>query len=232
MISLDFNRQQLPPAMPMVFNQTSCADLFKKMPEEHYKRGKVIFLGGQHSSKYIYLVLSGMVKSYSTHQHKELLEDYFQQGELFNYQPAFSQPAKGLTAVAVVSKTVVKKLPVTLFQQAIRSNHQLYEEVLNQLSASLKRSQDRLLRMTLLSAQERVYHFLAHHAMKSGRKVGFEYVIKPILTHLEIGNIAGVGRQTVTTVLNELRRDGIIHFNRRYLIIRDLDRLIRLSKTE
>ena len=121
---------------------------------------------------------------------------------------------------------------MSLFRQAIRSNHHLYEEVLDNLSASLQRTQDRLLRMTLLSANQRVYHFLATHAVKSGRKVGFEYVIKPVLTHLEMGNIAGVGRQTVTTVLNDLRRDGIIHFNRRYLIVRNLEVLLERSRVE
>ncbi|PHN03641.1 Crp/Fnr family transcriptional regulator [Flavilitoribacter nigricans] len=232
MISLDFNRENLSPTMPMVFNQANCAALFDKMPEETFKRGKVIFWNRQSSFKYVYLVTEGMVKISSLHQQKELLEDYFQEGEILNCQAIFGDQPTSLCAVAMVSNTTIKKIPLPLFRQAIRSNHHLYEEVLDNLSASLKRTQDRLLRMTLLSANQRVYHFLASHALKSGRKVGFEYVIKPVLTHLEIGNIAGVGRQTVTTVLNDLRRDGIIHFNRRYLIVRDLEALLERSRVE
>lgn len=232
MITLDFNRENLSPAMPLVFNQTSCAALFEKAPEETYKRGKVIFGNRQKSDGYIYLVTQGMVKLASVHQHKDLLEDYFQPGEMLNCQAVFGETFPTFSAIAMVPHTSVKRLSLSLFQQAIRTHYQLYEEVLASLAASLKRTQDRLLRMTLLTAQQRVYHFLAHHAMKSGRRVGYEYVIKPVPTHLEIGNIAGVGRQTVTTVLNELRRDGIIHFNRRYIIVRDVKVLLELAKIE
>lgn len=230
MITLDFNRENLSPSMPMVFNQATCAALFEKMPEETFKRGKVIFWNNRSSFKYIYLVSGGMVKLSSVHQQKELMEDYFQDGEMLNCQAILGHNSAALSAVAMVNNTTIRKLPVALFRQAIRSNHRLYEEVLDKISASLKRTQDRLLRMTLLTANQRVYHFLANHALRSGRKVGFEYVIKPVPTHQEIGNIAGVGRQTVTTVLNELRRDGVIHFNRRYLIIRDINTLQEMSK--
>jgi CRP/FNR family transcriptional regulator len=216
--------------MAMVFNQASCAALFEKMPEETFKRGKVIFWNRQSSFKYVYLVTGGMVKISSVHQQKELMEDYFQEGEMLNCQAILGDQPGTLSAVAMVGKTSVRKLPIALFRQAVRSNHHLYEEVLDNLAASLQRTQDRLLRMTLLSANQRVYHFLAKHALHSGRKVGFEYVIKPVPTHQEIGNIAGVGRQTVTTVLNELRREGIIHFNRRYLIVRDVKMLQEMSK--
>lgn len=232
MITLDFNRENLSPTMPMVFNQAHCAALFEKMPEETFKRGKVIFWNKQASLKFVYLVTGGMVKLSSVHQQKELMEDYFQEGEMLNCQAIFGDYSASFSAVAMVSNTTIKKLPLALFRQAIRSNHHLYEEVLDNLAASLKRTQDRLLRMTLLSANQRVYHFLANHALRSGRKVGFEYVIKPVPTHQEIGNIAGVGRQTVTTALNELRRDGIIHFNRRYLIVRDVQMLLDMAKTD
>ena len=102
-------------------------------------------------------------------------------------------------------------------------------ELLSNISASLGRTQERLRRLTLLSSQQRVIHFIAIHVKKAGRQVGYEYVLKPPLTHQEIGNIAGVGRQTVTTIMNELRRDNIIHFTRQYLIVRDMDKLFELS---
>ncbi|MEZ4995035.1 MAG: Crp/Fnr family transcriptional regulator [Saprospiraceae bacterium] len=224
MISIDLKRDNHAAIIPMVFNQESCSDLFVKMPEEELKRGDVIYRERQ-AVKHVYLVVKGMVKVFSVHQDKEMLEDYFQAGELLNCPIIFDVQAQGHTAVAITSGVVVKKLPLGLFKQAIQSNTTLYREVLLNINASLQRAQARLHRMTLLSAHERVLHFLAQYAKKSGRRVGYEYVIKPVLTHQEIGNIAGVGRQTVTTVLNELRRDGIIHFTRRYLIVRDLDAL-------
>lgn len=229
MISIDFNGKHLASATPMIFSQPSCKSLFDKMPDISFKKGEVIF-GNMQLSNYVYLVTKGMVKVFSIHHNKELLEDYLQKGEMLNCQVVFNKTPKKLTAVANTSQTTVKKIPVHLFQQAVKSNTSLYEEVLANIAASLHRAQDRLHRMTLLSSQERVIHFLANHVQKSGQQVGFEHVIRPVLTHQEIGHIAGVGRQTVTTVLNELRRKGIIHFTRRYLIVRDLEALLEAGK--
>ena len=45
------------------------------------------------------------------------------------------------------------------------------------------------------------------------------------MTHQEIANLTATSRQTVTTILNELRNKNIITFNRRRLLIRDMDLL-------
>lgn len=231
MLTIDLKRENLATVIPMVFEQPTCRSLFDKTPEETFKRGQTIFWERNHADKYIYLVTNGMVKLSSSHQNREMLEDYFQKGELLNCPAVLGGAPQEMTATAMVPQTSIKKIPIPLFRQALRSNSSLYEEVMSNLSASLQRTQDRLHRLTLLSAQQRVYDFLAKHAVQSGRKVGFEYVIKPVLTHQEIGYIAGVGRQTVTTVLNELRREGVIHFTRRYLLVRNLTMLQDLARS-
>ena len=45
---------------------------------------------------------------------------------------------------------------------------------------------------------------------KRGERVGFETVVRKFLTHQEIANITATSRQTVTTVLNDLRSRDII----------------------
>ncbi|MCB0680661.1 MAG: winged helix-turn-helix domain-containing protein, partial [Saprospiraceae bacterium] len=62
-------------------------------------------------------------------------------------------------------------------------------------------------------------------ARQRGRKVGFETLLKHCLTQQDIANITGTSRQTVTSVLNELKKENLIYFNRRSILIRDLGRL-------
>jgi CRP/FNR family cyclic AMP-dependent transcriptional regulator len=50
-------------------------------------------------------------------------------------------------------------------------------------------------------------------------------LIKPRLTHSDIAALAGVVRETVTKIYNDLQDRGIITFEKRQLIIRDLERL-------
>ena len=47
------------------------------------------------------------------------------------------------------------------------------------------------------------------------------------MTHQEIANLTATSRQTVTTVLNELRNKNILTFNRRRLLIRDMGELAK-----
>jgi CRP-like cAMP-binding protein len=55
--------------------------------------------------------------------------------------------------------------------------------------------------------------------------VGFERVVRKFITHQEIANLTATSRQTVTTVLNELRAKNLLTFNRKRLLIRDMDKL-------
>jgi CRP/FNR family transcriptional regulator, cyclic AMP receptor protein len=45
------------------------------------------------------------------------------------------------------------------------------------------------------------------------------------MTHQEIANLTATSRQTVTTILNELRNHNILTFDRKRMLIRDMDRL-------
>ena len=62
-------------------------------------------------------------------------------------------------------------------------------------------------------------------ALRRGERVGYETVVRKFLTHQEIANLTATSRQTVTTVLNDLRNKGLIKFDRRRLLIRDKDKL-------
>jgi CRP-like cAMP-binding protein len=74
-------------------------------------------------------------------------------------------------------------------------------------------------------ARTRIVDFIRDMAEERGQKVGFETMIKNHLTHKDIASLTGTSRQTVTTVLNELREENIINFDRRRILIRDMDKL-------
>ena len=61
--------------------------------------------------------------------------------------------------------------------------------------------------------------------MRRGKKVGYETLIPSHLTHKDIAALTGTSRQTVTTILNELREKNIINFDRRKILIRDMELL-------
>ena len=74
-------------------------------------------------------------------------------------------------------------------------------------------------------ARSRIVEFLHDMAVEKGQKVGFEMMIKNHLTHKDIASLTGTSRQTVTTVMNELREQNLINFDRRRILIRDIEKL-------
>lgn len=201
-----------------------CIELFEKESEVLLKKGEKLFSDGS-KPRYIYLVIEGIVKLYSVDKDKTILENYFQKGEIVNCEVIFQKNMKNKIAEAMTHKTAIKKIPIRTFLQSLKNNTPLNNDLAQVFSISLSRVQNRLRNLVLLSSEQRIYQFLAVHFEKNGRRVAHEYVIQPPLTQQAIGEIAIAGRQTVSTLLNELRRKRIIHYNNRYMIVRDISQL-------
>jgi len=113
-------------------------------------------------------------------------------------------------------------LKVEDFKRLMRGNLGLTHNVLNMIGGRLRTVEDRLESLIFKDARTRIIDFIKDAADKRGRQVGFETLVKHSLTQQDIANITGTSRQTVTSVLNELKRDNQIHFTRRSILIRDL----------
>jgi CRP/FNR family transcriptional regulator, cyclic AMP receptor protein len=85
--------------------------------------------------------------------------------------------------------------------------------------------ENRLESLVFKDARSRVIEFLAEQGKKKGQTVGTETLVKRFMTHQDIANLTATSRQTVTTVLNDLREHNLINFSRNRLLIRDLAKL-------
>ena len=83
----------------------------------------------------------------------------------------------------------------------------------------------RLESLVFKDSRTRIIEFLLEIAEKKGRRVGFETEVRKFITHQEIANLTATSRQTVTTLLNDLRERNILTFDRRRLLIRDMEKL-------
>jgi len=203
-----------------------CNSLFEQGPEIELDRGEILFNGVSHQ---VYLVISGMVKVSLSYHGKEITEGFYQSGDLINCEALQPRHVRAANASALFRRTVVRRLPAHQVWKAVRESSYLQEIFFSQLFENNRRFRELLVRLSTLSAEHRVVHFLLEYAQRSGRQVGLETVLKPMLTHKEVGQFAGTGRQTASTLLNKLKREGIIHFTRSYLIIRDMEALQALS---
>jgi CRP-like cAMP-binding protein len=90
----------------------------------------------------------------------------------------------------------------------------------------LSNTERRLESLVFKDARSRIIDFLRSNAETRGRKVGYETFFKHNLTQQDIANFTGTSRQTVTSVLNDLRKSNLIYFNRTGILIRDMSKLM------
>ena len=94
--------------------------------------------------------------------------------------------------------------------------------LMKMMGSRMLEMENRLEALVFKDSRTRIIEFIRDLAQKKGQRVGYETLVRKFLTHQEIANLTATSRQTVTTVLNDLRNKNILTFNRRRLLVRDM----------
>ncbi len=111
------------------------------------------------------------------------------------------------------------------FKRFLEKNPSLNVKISKLIGFKLKKYSERIEELVFKDAEQRVISFILNLAKEHGKKIGDEYFIKPFLTHQDVAKLTACSRQTVNTILTDLREKKIINFDRRKLIIHDEKKL-------
>ena len=193
-------------------------------PGKPYKKGMILEESDLVNSL---LFLDKGKVSIINQEHKDLCyqERFVNTGDFINLETAFSKDAyKGCYVLVETSNTTIKKVSLDKINSLL-NDPSFNRIILQSLADQTRQNQKKANQLRFMSSRSRILQYLWDLANRKGKKVGFEVVIDFPPTQLEISIAAGTARQTATTNLLELRKNKIIHYNRRSLIFRDLDRL-------
>ncbi|MFT7604045.1 MAG: CRP/FNR family cyclic AMP-dependent transcriptional regulator [Saprospiraceae bacterium] len=110
--------------------------------------------------------------------------------------------------------------------QSLMKNNQVLNLYLMQILGNrLMDMEHRLESLVFKNSRSRIIDFLENLVYRRGQRIGYEMLVRQFFTHQEIANLTETSRQTVTMVLNELRNKNILTFNRRRLLIRNMELL-------
>lgn len=198
---------------------------------KHFKKGTFIYLP-EEEAEHLFFVLKGWVKiGQYTQSGRELVKDILSNEELFGELALIGETHRREFAFALEATTCYA-LPIHEIKALMRKDSQLSLFILQMLGKRSLDRERRLVDVALKSSKTRILEFILNFVRKEGERVGFEIVVRKTLTHMEIANLTGTSRQTVTTVLNHLRHKNLLTFNRKRLLIRDLDRLQQEIKAQ
>lgn len=195
--------------------------------QEVHKNDTIYF--AEDPSESIFLLKEGHVKlSRISEDGKEVITAILNPGEIFGELALADSAGREDTATAMedaVICTVSKKN----FEQLLVENPKFNLKITKFIGLKLQRVSRDLETLVFKDSPARIAEFLFKYGISSGKKVGVEIFIKSSLTHQDIANLTSTSRQTVTSVLNNLKEKKIIDFSRNQIIIREPDTLKKLT---
>ncbi len=193
--------------------------------EKSYAKGEYVYREGDASDK-LFLIQSGSVKVYRAGvNNSEIVKSIFGPGNIFGEKAVSGEEIRMEHALVINPDTSIRSYYVKDILQAARQDEVLSINLLKILGNKLNSLERRLESIISKDSRTRIVDFLREMALESGRKVGFETLIKNNFTHKDIASLTGTSRQTVTTTLNSLKEQNIINFDRRRILIRDMELL-------
>ncbi len=208
-----------------VLSEEEFQELQKISTQKRTGRYRFIFRHNDVADK-LYILTEGIVKTgRHSSDEREVIKNILHPFSIFGELSLVGQETHTEFAMSMNKETSFIEIDASGFKKMMRQNPDLSMNVLKLVGGRLQRTERKLESLIFKDARTRIIDFIKEMARKRGRRVGYEMLFKHCLTQQEIANITGTSRQTVTSVLNELRKENLINFNRRTILIRDMTKL-------
>jgi len=206
-----------------------CPHKVKAMAERHnfnyFKKDQFIYFPDE-PAQYIYMIAEGRVRIGNyLDDGKEVVTAILGMGEIFGELALAGEEKRRDFAQAMDDKTTVCPLSIDELKQLMYGNQELSFKMLKLVGLRLMKLERKLELLVFKDARTRIVEFIKDSATWKGKKVGYETLVPTKLTHKDIAALTGTSRQTVTTVLNELKEKNLINFDRKKILVRDLANL-------
>jgi CRP/FNR family transcriptional regulator, cyclic AMP receptor protein len=188
-------------------------------------RYSYIYLADEPSDA-MFLLARGAVKiGMHSNDGKEIIKSLIHPKSVFGEMGLIGETRRQEFAQTLKEEVHLFVIRIADFKQLMKSNFALSDRVMSAFGDRLMRAERKLESLIFKDARTRIVEFIRDSVELRGHKVGFEMLLKHSLTHQDIANITCTSRQTVTLVLNELRKSDLIYFNRGKILVRDIGKL-------
>lgn len=190
-----------------------------------YPKNSTVFNIDDNSND-LYFVATGRVKlANNSNNGKENIKSIVYEGDLFGEMGVLDDEfaRRRDFAQTMEDDTVICSISYDNMRLLMLEYPMLNKKLVKKISKRLRRTEHRLESIMFKDARTRLIDFIKDMAKDLGKPVGHEVLVKHRLTHQEIASITAISRQKVTTLLNELKQENLIHLERKSLLIRDME---------
>lgn len=174
-----------------------------------YKKNQRLFMEGDPRDK-IFFLLDGYVMYESGSEEGSMLYlDFVKNNQMFPYGGLFTDDVYHNTAIAVTDIHVYF-IQTHVLEDLLKINSKSLMYVISKLSDILSLHQKRVQKILIPCAQERVLHSLQFLMDDLGEQDGDDITIPCPLTASNISKLSGTTRETVSLIMNQLKREQVI----------------------
>lgn len=197
-----------------------CPHKFKQYKECHtfdaYKKNDYIYFEEDAANK-IFLIEKGKVKiGYYSEDGEEIVNAILSKGELFGEKAILGEEKRNEFAQSVDNKTSICPIGVDTMHDLMRDNKTFSLKIYKFLGFRFKRLERRLQILLFKDSKTRLLEFLSELCTDYGYdcdQTG-DHIIKHPYTQKDIASLIGTSRSNLNVLMNELKEENIIDFNR------------------
>lgn len=202
-----------------------CPHKFKAYKKEHdfdaYKKQDYIYFEDDSSNK-VFLIEKGKVKiGYYNKDGTEVVKAILSRGQLFGEKAILGEHKREEFAQSIENTTTICPIGVDTMHDLMRKNETFSFRVYKFIGFKLQKLERRLQLLMFKDTKTRLMEFLDELCSEYGydcKKTGDKIIHHPY-TQKDIASLIGTSRPTLNTLLNELKQENVIEFNRKEIRI-------------
>ena len=212
--------QELLRSVP-IFSELSEADiasLARLTSRRTCPKDTVVFFENEEGDSFFCIVAGRIKVTILGDDGREVILSVLGRGDFFGEMALLDNEPRSATAIAV-EDTELLSLHRNDFQSVLSDNRSIMSALIKILTARLRRANHQISTLALLDVYGRVARVIVDTARDEGKRLKDGRIAFRRATHQEIANRIGTTRETVTRMLKDLERQGLIHIDGKEVVV-------------
>ncbi|MBX9851448.1 MAG: Crp/Fnr family transcriptional regulator [Cytophagaceae bacterium] len=176
--------------------------------------------------KRIYFLKKGLLTISRHEGKKEITVDVINQGDVFGQIYSDQNFNSNKESIKVISdEAVICTFTKENFEKVLQNNPSLCLKYSKKVGDRLLSIQQRYSNLVFKDAKTRLIEFLIEYSRRNGNQNENNFVAKNMLTHQDIADLIGCQRQTISTLLKELKEENSIDYSRDQIVVSNIAHL-------
>ncbi len=188
---------------------------------DNYAKNEFIYFTDESASK-VYLIDKGKVKiGYYTPEGEEVVKAILSKGEVFGEKTILGEEKHTDFAQAIDSENAICSISTEELQGLMQKNRPLSIKFYKIIGLRLKKLERRLELLLFKDTRTRVVEFISELEKDFGKPLATgDILISHPYTQKDMASLLGTSRPTLNIVLNNLKEEGFLDFDRKKIILK------------